>query len=102
MMEISSKAKGVTAFHSQIRTLRAHFTQSGAVFHLLQMSPGVRKEIRSDITANYSALNMEPVFSNWDAVFQSISKASGGPIVDLDKGIGSWTGWRSWKTSRTP
>jgi len=74
---------------SSIQSLRDAFIQAGAVFHLLQMSPQVPKELENDITGtNVAAINMEPVFSNWDAVFQTISKASGGQIVDLDKGIG--------------
>ena len=88
LKKIAFQAKGQSAIYSQIRTLRDCFAQSGVVFHLLQMSPMNQKEILLDIISNNSSLNMEPVFSNWDAVFQAISKVSGGQIVDLDKGIG--------------
>lgn len=83
--EITISAKSSAGFGGLYRSLSQTFSQSGAVFHLLQMSPRPPESFGFDAGGNSLAIDYEPVFSNWDAVFQTISKGSGGQRVDLDR-----------------
>ncbi len=83
----SQQAKTDTNLNAQIQSMRDRFAQAGAVFHLLQISPRLTRDLEAEISHSNSIIRMEPVFSNWDAVFQTISRSSGGRIVDMDQGL---------------
>ena len=85
--DIRIQAQANSSFLSAVRAIRDQFAQSGTIFHLLQMSQRFSKQYLQDAATNSSYVQLEPVFSNWDAVFQTTSKVSGGQIVDMDQGL---------------
>lgn len=84
---IGMTVKTGSGFISQYQAMRDRFAQAGAVIHLLQISPAFNKDMVTRENDPRQGIEFSPVYSNWDAVFQTISQASGGQIVDFDQGI---------------